>query len=292
MFGSKRCSWRSGTRLAARRFLAGAGCDAHRGVGTSHDCRTRWSKRRRGPRRPNLTEPRTGATRTRDATRLAAMAGLAVVAVLITAACNSGLRDGAAPDSSTSGASTSAPTSFLSTTSTARASTASSSTTTSVTSTTTTASSPPSGATPSCVGSQLAVSSGPNLVATGHIDVVIVFTNTASEPCQLTGYPGVAALDAAGTQRAQADRTLNGFLGGVPTGPPPLVTLARDQSASAIVEGSDQPTGDGAACPSYPSLLVTPPNTTQSVTVAVGLPGCEPLQVHPVVPGTTGNLPA
>jgi hypothetical protein len=119
-----------------------------------------------------------------------------------------------------------------------------------------------------------------------------MFKNTSSQTCQITGYPGVAGLDASGDQQVQATRTLNGFMGGVPTGsPPPVVTLAPDQSASATVEATDVPVGDQTTCPSYPALLITSPNTTPAVMVSVGLPGCSPLQVHPVVPGTAGNIP-
>jgi uncharacterized protein DUF4232 len=120
--------------------------------------------------------------------------------------------------------------------------------------------------------------------------VLLRFENTRTRICKLTGYPGVAGLNAAGRQIIQAVRTLHGFIPGVPTGRrPPVVVLASGQSASAFVEGSDVPQGN-AACPTYPKLLVTPPNTRQSVTIDMSMPGCAPVQVHPVVPGTGGAL--
>jgi hypothetical protein len=120
---------------------------------------------------------------------------------------------------------------------------------------------------------------------------VLVFTNQSQSTCLLYGYPGVAGLDAQGNQVVQAQRTLNGYLGGLGNGAtsPPTVRLAPGQAASATVEGTDVPVGAATTCPDYPALLVTPPNLTVSVHVAAGLPGCSPIEVHPVVPGNTGS---
>jgi hypothetical protein len=120
---------------------------------------------------------------------------------------------------------------------------------------------------------------------------VLVFTNESQATCSLSGYPGVAGLDAQGVQVVQAQRTLNGYLGGLPPGTtaPPTVSLAPGQTASAVVEGTDMPLGSATSCPSYPALLVTPPDLTDSVHLEAALPGCSPIQVHPVVPGSSGS---
>ncbi len=145
-------------------------------------------------------------------------------------------------------------------------------------------------AAPNCKFSQLSVTATGDS-ATGHIGVLLRFENTKAPTCDLTGYPGVAGLDAAGRQVVQAARTLHGFIPGVQTGQrPPVVVLADGQSASGFVEGTDVPEGNDHACPTYPRLLVTPPNTTQSVRIDMSMPGCSPVQVHPVVPGTSGSL--
>lgn len=147
-------------------------------------------------------------------------------------------------------------------------------------------------ATPNCTFSQLSVTATGDS-ATGHIGVLLRFKNTETRTCALRGYPGVAGLNAEGRQVIQAIRTLHGFIPGVPTGlRPPVVVLAGDQSGSAFVEGTDVPQGNDHECPNYPRLLVTPPNTTQSVTIDMSMPGCSPIQVHPVVPGTGGSLAA
>jgi hypothetical protein len=125
----------------------------------------------------------------------------------------------------------------------------------------------------------------------GHIGVLLRFANTSAQTCKLMGYPGVAGLDASGHQAIQATRTLNGYIRVLPPGQgPPVVTLTSGESASAFVEGTDVPLGGATSCPSYPKLLVTPPNTTRSVLVDMAMPGCTPVQVHPVVPGTKGSL--
>ena len=151
-----------------------------------------------------------------------------------------------------------------------------------------------------CQNGQLAVTVLGNGAAAGSVGQVIGFINVSKVACTLTGYPGVAGLDAQGRQVTQAQRQLMGMVGGLANGAttPPAVTLAPRQSASAMVEGSDNPVGTATSCTYYPSLLVTPPNLTQStkVTIALsgstiaGFPGCSSLGVDPVVPGRTGRL--
>jgi len=145
-------------------------------------------------------------------------------------------------------------------------------------------------ATPNCTFSQLSVTATGDSAA-GHIGILVRFENTRTPTCELTGYPGVAGLDVAGRQVIQAVRTLHGFIPGVPAGRrPPVVVLRTGQSASAFVEGTDVPQGNDRPCPTYPKIVVTPPNTTRSVTIHMSIPGCSRPQVHPVVPDTGGVL--
>ncbi|HEX3565571.1 MAG TPA: DUF4232 domain-containing protein, partial [Acidimicrobiales bacterium] len=125
-----------------------------------------------------------------------------------------------------------------------------------------------------------------------------LFTNVSSTACTLTGYPGVAGLDAGGVPQVQAHRTVGGYMGGLAAGSTtlPQVSIAPARSASAVVEGTDNPLGT-RPCPYYSSLLVTPPNLTKQTRLQVfglgtrppGLPGCTFIEVHPVVAGTTGS---
>ena len=155
------------------------------------------------------------------------------------------------------------------------------------------------GSTPPCTNGQVVVSDDGGGAGLGHEDQVILFTNNSPSACTLTGYPGIAGLNASGQQVIQAARTLNGYLGGLWSGATtlPRVSLAPGQVASAIVEGTDNPIGTATSCPYYDYLLVTPPNLTKSTRVRVfglgtsptnGLPGCSTIEVHPVVPGSSG----
>jgi len=158
---------------------------------------------------------------------------------------------------------------------------------------TTPASTPPSGkaapppAETDCPLSQLAVSDQKGSAGSTHRSVILIFRNTSAVTCHLTGYPGVAALNSTDQQIAQATRTLHVYLGGATSAG--TVTLAAGASASATVEALaiDATTGNG--CAAYAGILVTPPNETHSIKLAWPGDGCSALEIHPVVPGTTGS---
>jgi hypothetical protein len=149
---------------------------------------------------------------------------------------------------------------------------------------------------PICGSAQLSVTAGRGGAAAGHIGLSLVFANTSSQACSLSGYPRVAGLDSQGNEVTQAQRTPSGYMGGLTSSyhgdPLPTVTLQPGGRASALIEVTDVPTGTSTTYPSYAALLVTPPNTFQSVRLSVPLPGCSGLQVHPVVAGLTGRSSA
>ena len=144
-----------------------------------------------------------------------------------------------------------------------------------------------------CTTSQLDISAGP--VGAGlhgsrrHPGAVP--QHRGASACTMSGYPGVAGLDAKGSQVVQAQRTPNGYLGGLTQGVtnPPVVTLTNGQVASALVEGSAVPLDNATSCPTFPALLVTPPGETHSVRVVGEMPGCTGIAVHPIVAGSTGS---
>lgn len=139
-----------------------------------------------------------------------------------------------------------------------------------------------------CRTGQLSVTISGGDAGAGHRSKVLVFHNTSADTCVLQGYPGVAALDSAGRQVEQAQRTPQGYLGGLATGNPPLVRLTAGAAASATVEAVGfGPDGNG--CTAYAGLLVTPPDETHPVRLGWDSDGCSGLQIHPVVPGTTGR---
>ncbi len=78
-----------------------------------------------------------------------------------------------------------------------------------------------------CTNAQIKVTaiSPPGGGAAGHVGVVLLFTNTSSATCSMTGYPGVDGLNSAGQKLASATRTLNGMIGFCGCTKPPVVTL-------------------------------------------------------------------
>jgi hypothetical protein len=85
-----------------------------------------------------------------------------------------------------------------------------------------------------------------------HVDHVVMFTNEGSASCRIQGYPGVAALNSAGTQIRQAVRS---------GGNAPLIVLAPGQTASAMVSANS---ASCTAPTSVAGLLVTAPDQTTS----------------------------
>lgn len=121
--------------------------------------------------------------------------------------------------------------------------------------------------------------------AAGHGSLVLRFTNRLPQPCTLTGYPGVDALNGSQTVLAHAARTLRGMAGGANA--VTTVTVAPGATASALLEWSTVPTGT-ATC-AYASILnVTAANTRASSEIPATVSSCE-LQVHPTVVGATGS---
>ncbi|WP_245718458.1 DUF4232 domain-containing protein [Nocardia miyunensis] len=128
-----------------------------------------------------------------------------------------------------------------------------------------------------CAGGQLVISGQSLGAAVMHRGVQLSFALAAgAAPCTLQGYPGVDT--GAGGPVVHAARTPKGYMGGPGAGN--LVTVRSGSPAHAIVEAIAMGP-DGGECTMYSTLLVTPPNTTDTHTVQVGINGCE-LQVHPI----------
>jgi hypothetical protein len=138
-----------------------------------------------------------------------------------------------------------------------------------------------------CSLGQLNVSDGNGGAGSTHRATILVFRNKSAVTCHLAGYPGVAGLNAGDQQIAQATRTLSGYLGGAKSAA--TVELSPGQSASATVETMAIDAATGNSCTPYAGILVTPPNETHSIKLAWPNDGCSALQIHPVVPGTTGS---
>lgn len=121
-----------------------------------------------------------------------------------------------------------------------------------------------------------------------HFGYVILFENNGPH-CFFHGYPILDGEDAKGAIVAVANQTPSGSLGGLGNGVgEPTFVLETGQTASAFYEGLS-PT-QGISCQSYTTLSITPPNETHAVQLLSPQLICQ-LQVHPVVPGSSGNDP-
>lgn len=206
---------------------------------------------------------------------------LAGVTALAVAACGSG-----GSSSASSPASAAATTTSTSATSSPTTTTTATSTVTSTSTASATAASTPSG----CTSAHTAVSLKSMGAATGHAGLLLVFRNSGTAACTLSGYPGVNLATAHGHRQVQVPRTPQGFMGGLSPQAKvdPVAHLAPGQQAAAVLEGNDFNPKTGGACPRYTVLLVTPPNQTRSFVFSHPITLCAP-QIHPVVPGTSGR---
>jgi hypothetical protein len=124
--------------------------------------------------------------------------------------------------------------------------------------------------------------------AASHYGVVFVFENVSGAACRMHGYPGLDAQNSNGKTVANAKRTLQGYLGGVSGSVPPTVDLPPGGFASALGEAlAFDPTNTNACLPES-NIIVTPPNTAGTVTFGWN-ESCADLEIHPVVPGTSGR---
>jgi uncharacterized protein DUF4232 len=119
--------------------------------------------------------------------------------------------------------------------------------------------------TPRCDGPSLAVSVTDAEGAAGTIYYRIDFRNRGSAACYLQGFPGVSAADASGKAEVDASRDT--------TPAARRVVVAPGRSAHANLAVRNVPPGS-AACPSYPLLLVTPPDSRRTTTISRSVRPC------------------
>ncbi|WP_051951883.1 DUF4232 domain-containing protein [Actinacidiphila yeochonensis] len=136
-------------------------------------------------------------------------------------------------------------------------------------------------ATPMCATSQLSVSLGGSDAGAGQLYHTLVFTNTGSTTCHLTGYPGVSLLDASGRQIGQpADRDPRTYS---------PVVLAPGAAASDTIHTANR---IGSCLPDSVKVKVYPPGNTASTTVSGAVAICSgTFTVTPLAAGDDGNPP-
>ncbi|BEP14273.1 DUF4232 domain-containing protein [Acidothermaceae bacterium B102] len=110
-----------------------------------------------------------------------------------------------------------------------------------------------------CLNAQLAVSLKAGSPGAGQIYTTIVFTNTSTTPCTLSGHPGVSYV--AGSDGHQVGNSASRDPGTVAT-----ITLAPTGTASALLHEANYQGFDQAVCKPVPTegLRVYPPGGTRS----------------------------
>lgn len=149
-----------------------------------------------------------------------------------------------------------------------------------------TSSASPSGAIPPCPTSGLRLDAGSGLGAAGTSYTTYYLTNRGSSACSLTGYPGVAVLDASGTV-VQRPAARSADLGNAHPVSVKTVRIPPGGRVQFVVSSTDTtPNKDCAALYTGDDLQVYPPDQT----TALHLPGtyriCD-LVVGPVQPATS-----
>ncbi|EPD68222.1 DUF4232 domain-containing protein [Streptomyces sp. HGB0020] len=109
-----------------------------------------------------------------------------------------------------------------------------------------------------CHTSELRATVGRNDPGAGQENFPVVLTNTSSRTCTVRGYPGAAFVDGAGKQLGPDPKRSPGT--------PATVTLKPGKSAWAGLTFSN-PEISGAHAATPASLLVTPPDERDSLTV-------------------------
>lgn len=145
---------------------------------------------------------------------------------------------------------------------------------------------------PECRDADLTVGSAHGGAASGHVALLVTFTDRSGHQCYLQGFPKVSLADASGRVLLQAQGTLNGFIGaavangGAGLTAPPYVVLDPGRTVMAVLEWEDvdpiQGVPGGCRVPQSADVLVTAPGST----LVAKLPGvrdvCDAFRIGPV----------
>jgi hypothetical protein len=120
---------------------------------------------------------------------------------------------------------------------------------------------------------EVTVQPSPDGGSAGHVNSIVVFTNTGSASCELRGAPGVSVVDANGTQLGEAAEQ-------VEDDAPPTITLAPGGTAVAALSsvniGTDGgPLGDKCPTVAGAGYVVYPPHSFTPFEVSAEVPACE-----------------
>lgn len=144
-----------------------------------------------------------------------------------------------------------------------------------------------------CTGGELSLKITQGGSGMGHTGSILVFTNTGSSTCTVSGYPGAEVTDD-GDYNWASRMNATRVSGSVAVA---AVSLSPGSSASAMLEWDVNPSPGSGGTPNAANcagmaggyLEITPPNTTATTKSDPPADMCTDLQVFPVVAGTTGQ---
>lgn len=143
-----------------------------------------------------------------------------------------------------------------------------------------------------CRASQLKIKTIHSYAGLAHSGAYIAFTNQSPVRCELTGWPKLVAITAAGKATRATDGPASSFTVTTRGIGIPVVKLAPGERADASFVAADDPGPGMKKCPpSYRWLRVTPPGNSTSVVLSAWvryldayLPACGGVGVSPVMP--------
>jgi hypothetical protein len=120
---------------------------------------------------------------------------------------------------------------------------------------------------------------------------ILRLTNRSAQPCAVEGYPEVVGATVADGEVASHQQLFGPDGGVLDSTAPPVILLAPRQVASATVDSANEtPAGGTALCNTLDKLRVALPSGEALGSIRASLRVCD-LEVHPLVPGTTGTAP-
>jgi hypothetical protein len=108
--------------------------------------------------------------------------------------------------------------------------------------------------------------------AAGTIETTIALRSTSTTSCVLGGYPGLQLVSPTGADLPTVVTRMGNY--SFTAMAPTTVTLAPGQTAYFNIGYSDVPVGTETNCPTSGSMLVTPPNAFDHLTVSAMLAPC------------------
>jgi len=126
-----------------------------------------------------------------------------------------------------------------------------------------------------CHTSQLSASEGPGNAGLGNVEKIVVFTNTSSIRCRLSGYAGLQRLDDARRPVVTNLRRGGTYFGRDPG--PTTIVLPPGATASFALAWVHAPTGDEpqTGCPPSTLAAVTPPDETDPLVLRISMDVCQ-----------------